>query len=175
MKIDTAKIPFPCLIANDVYNNDEIDLIDYEYNFLMKKNKINKNQSLVLDEIYNNKNFSDILSVNRKIYDAGFVNIFSEIDPQCKLINQTNFDVTKLISLNKGERYDYQVESAFNFVSFTFFSSGTLLFPEYNYSIDLQNNSLIIFPSHVVYGIDEIKDIRGKFMCQLFTVIFENE
>jgi hypothetical protein len=174
MKLQPFESPFPHLIVNQLYNTNEINLIENEFNFIMRSDKVNECSSLILNTIYYDSRFSDILNLNRKIYDAGIVNIFSETSPQCKLISKTNFDITKLVNLkieeNNGE-CKFQVENEFNFVSYTSLDSSTFLFPEYDYRIDVDKNSFIIFPSHVVYGI-----IKGKcFVEQLLSVMFKNE
>ena len=106
MKLQPFESPFPHLIVNQLYNTNEINLIENEFNFIMRSDKVNECSSLILNTIYYDSRFSDILNLNRKIYDAGIVNIFSETSPQCKLISKTNFDITKLVNLKIEENLE---------------------------------------------------------------------
>ena len=71
--------PFPHLIIENFYNKEELELVWEEFKFLTKPNKLleakdyggvvthTNSHALILDEVYKNRKFSNILNVNRKL------------------------------------------------------------------------------------------------------------
>jgi len=161
--------PFPHLIVENMYNNEELELIWEELNFLSKPYKFmvndpgtakdsqgnfkSQSKSLVLDDIYCQKNASSILVVSRKLFEGGYLNIFSQISPCCKSILYQNLNLTKIRYYEDGIQYLPHVD-IFNYTAITFFhkkpkafTGGGLYFSEYNYTFECNDNNMIIFPS----------------------------
>ena len=71
----------PILVYDDFYSEQEYKLMWQELLFLKSKMQIQdqdnpllkKNSGLLLDEIYPNRNISDILRYTRKIFNTSFI------------------------------------------------------------------------------------------------------
>ena len=111
--------PFPLMVIENFYNESELDLIWEELKFLTKPNKLmdardyggvieNTNaKALILDDVYEgHRSISNILTVNRKLFDSGVLNNFSEIHPCCRIAPKSNWDCTKVRYYHDGEYYD---------------------------------------------------------------------
>ncbi len=180
--------PFPHLIIEDFYNKEELQLIWEELTFYTKPGKLLEAKdyngvvgktnacALILDSIYkdysnsntsykiNNRNISNILTVNRKLYTSGVLKTYSKIHHCCNVALRCNEDTTKARYYHDGEYYDPHVDTCFNTLAFSYFnkepksfSGGELYFPEYDYEFPCDNNTMIIFPGWVEHGVREVK------------------
>ena len=177
--------PFPHLIIDNFYNEEELELIWEELNYYTKPGKLfeakdyggvvgyTSAKAIVLDSVYRNfsksggnnyRPLSNILTVNRKLFKSGVLDVFSEIHDCCILANQSNNDVTKVRYYHNGDSYDPHTDRPFHFLAFSYFykepkkfEGGELYFPRYDYEISCDNNSMIIFPGWVEHGVKEVK------------------
>jgi len=177
--------PFPHLIIDNFYNEEELELIWEELNYYTKPGKLfeaenyggvvgyTSAKAIVLDSVYRNFSKSDgnnyrplsnILTVNRKLFKSGVLDVFSEIHDCCILANQSNNDVTKVRYYHNGDSYDPHTDRPFHFLAFSYFykepkkfEGGELYFPRYDYEVSCDNNSMIIFPGWVEHGVKEVK------------------
>ena len=178
--------PFPHLIIEDFYNKNELELIWEELNFYTKPGKLlgadqyggvkdkTNAKALHLDAIYtdyeyldgkpnpNYRNISNILTVNRKIITSGILDEYAKLHECCDLIYNTN--TTKVRYYHDGEYYEPHKDSSFQTLVFSYFykepkafTGGELYFPRHNYKYPCNNNSMIIFPSWVEHGVNEVK------------------
>ena len=125
--------PFPHLIIENFYNKEELELVWEEFKFLTKPNKLleakdyggvvthTNSHALILDSIYNNRNLSNILQVNRKLFTCGIINEFCNLHPCCSHANICNSDLTKIRYYHEGEYYQPHVDIQFDFLSFSYF------------------------------------------------------
>ena len=167
--------PFPHLIVENMYNQEELSLIWEELNFLTKPHKflqedlgtatdevtgISKSQSksIIIDNIYTERGISNILTLNRKLFCQEYLQAFSQIGPQCKSILQQNFDLTKIRYYENDNEYLSHIDH-FNYTAITFFykepklfQGGDLFFPEYSYTFKCDNNHMILFPSCILHA-----------------------
>ena len=174
--------PFPHIIVENFYNQDELDLIWQELDFYTKPGKLLKaedfggivgytnSSALVLDDIYRNypsgQNFrtlSNILTVNRKIFTSGILDTFADIHGCCSLAPLANYDTTKLRYYHDKEYYRVHTDKSVQYLAFSYFhkepkkyDGGDLFFPEYNYDYECHNNSLIVFPGWVKHGVNKV-------------------
>ena len=168
--------PFPLMIIENFYNESELELVWEELNFLTKPGKLmdakdyggiieNTNaKALILDDIYENaREISNILTVNRKLFNSGVLDNFAEIHPCCKIARFSNWDTTKVRYYHDGEFYDPHTDRDFQFLAFSYFykepkkfSGGDLIFPEYDFKIPCDNNSMVIFPGWVEHGVRKV-------------------
>ena len=167
--------PFPLMIIENFYNESELEHVWEELNFLTKPGKLmdakdyggviggTNAKALVLDDIYENRQISNILTVNRKLFTSGVIDNFSEIHPCCKIAKWSNWDITKVRYYHDGEFYDPHTDKDFQFLAFSYFykepkkfSGGDLIFPEYDFEISCDNNSMIIFPGWVEHGVRKV-------------------
>ena len=185
-KIHKFSEPFPHLIVENMYNEEELELIWEELNFLSKPHKFivndsgtdrdsqgkpkSESKSIVLDAIYPQRNISNILVINKKLFEGGYLNIFSQISPSCKSILHQNSDYTKIRYYEDGIQYLPHVDK-YNYTIITFFhknpkafTGGELYFPEYNYTFECNNNNMIIFPSCVFHASQTVS-MKKTFDC----------
>ena len=90
----------------DLYNESELEYVWEELNFTIKPKKLmdakdyggviesTNAKALVLDDIYQNRQISNILTVNRKLFTSGVIDNFSEVNPCCKIAKWSNWDIT---------------------------------------------------------------------------------
>lgn len=176
--------PFPHLIVENFYNEEELSLIWEELNFYTKPGKLlpainyggvvekTNASALWLDAVYKNggegtpdyRKLSNILTVNRKIFTSDIVDVISESDISCRTFTRNNTDSTKVRYYHNGEYYKPHTDASCLFLVFTYFykepkkfTGGELYFPPYDYEFPCLNNSLIIIPGYVEHGVRKIK------------------
>jgi hypothetical protein len=178
--------PFPHLVVENMYDEKELDLIWEELNFLTKPHKFleedlgtdrdqvtgipkSQSKSLIIDDIYVNRSASNILTVNRKLFNMGHLELFSEITPMCKSILYQNYDLTKIRYYENDDEYLSHVD-IYNYTAITFFykepksfEGGELYFPEFNYTFYCNNNFMILFPSCVSHSATKVKMYDNSF------------
>tara|TARA_Y100000385_G_C13084112_1_gene635513 strand:+ start:1927 stop:2595 length:669 start_codon:yes stop_codon:yes gene_type:complete len=178
------EFPFPHIIFKNFYNDEELKLIWEELNFYTKPGKLlnaenyggvvgyTNAKALMLDSIYidhtesggaNYRTLSNILKVNRKIFDSSVTGAFASIHDSCCLATKSNRDTTKVRYYHDGEYYDPHTDKTMMFLAFSYFykepkkfSGGELYFPKYDYEISCENNSLIMFPGWVEHGVKKV-------------------
>ena len=170
--------PFPHLVFHNFYTDEELELIWEELDFLTKPDKLfnvkeykgvegyTEAKAIQLDTVYKGKNrkLSNILNVTRKVFDKEVLKAFSSISDCCSLAKNCNYDVTKVRYYHNNDQYKPHIDMLWNFLAFSYFyrepkkfSGGNLLFPKYDYEYPCDNNSLIILPSYVEHGVQEVK------------------
>ena len=170
--------PFPHLIIKNFYNEDELKLIWEELNYYTKPGKLleakdyggatkrTNAKALVLDLVYEGKyrSLSNILRVNRKIFNEDLLLAFSNLHDSCSIVKKVNTDCTKVRYYHNGEYYEPHTDVAIQFLGFTYFykepkkfTGGELYFPKYDYEFNCENNSLIMFPGWVEHAVREVK------------------
>ena len=195
--------PFPHLIFNNFYNEEELDLIWEELNFYTKPNKLleakdfggvvsrTNSHAINLDYAYPTKyrNLSNILVVNIKLFDKDILNAFSNIHECCEGCLLSNTDITKVRYYHDKEYYKPHTDLAYQFLAFSYFykepkkySGGELFFPKHEYEYSCENNSMIIFPGWVEHGVKEVSidnsdyyDGDGRYCISNFFGFKRNE
>ncbi len=177
--------PFPLMVINNFYNDFELALIWQELAFYTAPHKLlaaenyggvvgkTNARALLLDDIYldhseeddgkNFRNISNILRINRKLFNCGVLDKFSELHGCCSLANKTNHDITKVRYYHNNEYYDPHTDSSTHFLAFSYFykepkkfKGGDLIFPKYDLKIPCDNNSMVIFPGWVEHGVRKV-------------------
>ena len=177
--------PFPLMVVSNFYNDMELTLIWQELEFYTAPNKLleaenyggvvgyTNAKALHLDQIYRNnenengvnyRNISNILTVNRKLFNCGVLDKFSELHGCCSIANETNWDTTKVRYFHNGEYYDPHTDKSTQFLAFSYFykepkkfKGGDLEFQKYDFKIPCENNSMVIFPGWVEHGVRKVK------------------
>ena len=196
IKGSAFKEPFPHLIFDNFYNQEELDLIWEELNFYTKPNKLfeakdfgglvekTNSHAIILDSLYLSKfrSISNILTVNRKMFDPDIMESFASIHDCCAIARKCNNDMTKVRYYHNGEYYKPHTDLAYQFLSFSYFykepkkfSGGDLFFPKHDYEYPCNNNSMIIFPGWVEHGVTEVSidnsdyyDGQGRYCISNF-------
>jgi len=169
--------PFPLMVVDNFYNEEELNLIWEELNFYTRPEKLlsaegyggivdrTNAKALLLDEIYTKqyRNVSNILTMNRKLFECGVLDKFSEIHGCCSIANQSNHDITKVRYYHNEEYYDPHIDKGFQFLAFSYFykepkkfTGGDLIFPSYDFKVSCKNNTTVIFPGWVEHGVRKV-------------------
>ncbi len=178
LEANTFTEPFPHLIIENFYNRKELELIWEELNFYTKPNKLlnaedyggvvdkTNSHALALDDIYHGdklRTVSNILTVNRKLFNSEILDVFSEVHDCCGIARYANYDITKVRYYHDEEYYDSHTDSPFHFLAFSYFykepkkfSGGEIFFPKYDYEYVCNNNSMIIIPGWVEHGVKKV-------------------
>ena len=177
--------PFPLMVINNFYNQQELDLIWQELDFYTAPNKLltaenyggvvgyTNAKAIVLDDLYKNyenqkgvnfRNISNILTVNRKLFESGVLDTFSSLHGCVSIANKTNYDITKVRYYHDGQYYDPHTDKSTMFLAFSYFYKepkkfvgGDLEFPKYDFKLPCDNNSMVIFPGWVEHGVRKVK------------------
>ena len=193
----------PIVVIDDFYNKKELDLIWLELNFLTNANKLqspketygatdeNKNQlksnhGIFLEDVYRDRKYSDILTLNRKMFLPDINKTLVSVSPEFKYIENINYDVTLLSYYENNDFYKgHRDKSVLSYVYWCNkeprkFTGGDLHFQELNKTIEYKNNRLIIFPSHYIHvvsnvemkeGYDKKFNTYGRYSLSTFGVI----
>jgi Rps23 Pro-64 3,4-dihydroxylase Tpa1-like proline 4-hydroxylase len=171
--------PFPFLQIENFYDEDELELIWQELDFLSHPIKLNppqktgsardknniilkNNSGILLEECYIERKLSNILYVNRKLFSKQITDNFSDLSFGYEELNRTNDDRTLISYYENGGYYKPHMDDAiYTAVTWFFrepkhFIGGDFYFCDYNYKIEIQNNMTVIFPSFVKHSVDEI-------------------
>ena len=179
------KEPFPHLIIEDFYDEDELELIWEELNFYTKPGKLlntkgyggiagkTNARALELESVYRDlrskdgpdlRHLSNILTVNRKIHISGVLDTYSNIEDCCRLGNKSIDESTKIRYYHNGEYYKPHTDAQYQTLVFSYFykepkkfEGGELYFPNYDYEFSCLNKSIIIFPAWVEHGVKMIQ------------------
>ena len=175
---DLYRDPFPHMIVKNFYNESELKLIWEELDFYTKDGKLfdahefggvidkTNSQAICLDKILSKKyrNLSNILKVNRKLFDSAVLEAFSSVHDCCSIAKFCNYDVTKVRYYHDGDYYEPHTDKTVQFLGFSYFyrepkkfEGGELIFPKYDYTFDCPNNSLIMMPGWVEHGVSQVK------------------
>ena len=178
LDIKTYENPFPHFIIYNFYDNDELKLIWEELDFYTKDGKLfeakdfggvidkTNSKAIWLDKVYKDKyrSLSNILTINRKIFDYRILDAFSDIHDCCSIARDSNFDQTKVRYYHDGNFYEPHTDKTVQFLAFSYFyrepkrfQGGELIFPKYDYKFNCDNNSLIMMPGWVEHGVSQVK------------------
>ena len=120
LDIKTYENPFPHFIIYNFYDEGELKLIWEELDFYTKDGKLfeakdfggvidkTNSKAIWLDKLYRDKyrSLSNILTVNRKIFDYRILDAFSDIHDCCSIARYSNFDQTKVCLLYTSDAAD---------------------------------------------------------------------
>ena len=180
MKIIQNKLPFPHVIIEDMYTNEELSHIWRELDFLTYSTKLmspsltgsatdadtdenlKRNLGLRLDELYNRREISSILQINRKTLSNLTLRTLIETDFSFKNLETCNLDKTLISYYEDGDYYNAHKDVA-SYTALTWFykqpkqfCGGDIHFPEYNHTIEIQNNMTLYFMSSLTHFVDSI-------------------
>ena len=195
LKGSAFKEPFPHLIFDNFYNQEELDLIWEELNFYTKPNKLfeakdfgglvdkTNSHAIVLDSLYSSRfrPISNILTVNRKMFDPDIMSSFSKIHECCEGVIHANSDMTKVRYYHDKEYYKPHTDLAYQFLSFSYFYKepkkfrGGEFIIEGTDIIECKNNRMVLIPGTALHEVttveleEEDRDSRlGRYTLTLF-------
>jgi len=186
--------PLEYVVIDDFYDESELALIWREIQFLSPKllspehtgsarvhdRFLKNNSGIFLDEIYADRQVSDILRLGRKLWSPEVIERVEKISPWWNMIMASNQDCTLLSCYKDNEYYEPHSDNAVITAVTVLhsqpsnFSGGDFVFSEYNITIPCRSNSVIIFPSVVRHGVTPVKLINpalensGRFSLAQF-------
>lgn len=192
MNVISKTHPFEHIVIKNLYDPIEYSSIMRETEFLFSKlgspDKTNAAQNddgtrrksgkgLFLDDIYADRNVSDILTIGRKPFLNYEVNKeISLFSLYYKLWPQTNHDCTLLQYYDNNDYYDSHVDKSLFTMIYTYFKTpknffgGDLKFPEFDYYLPIENNQLILFPSIIQHAVTKVQMINDTYMGGRFSI-----
>lgn len=179
MLITCYNLPFEHIVIKNFYDEDELELIWKEIDFLKPKllgpehtssatdvsDKnffLKDNTGLFLDGVYCNRNTSNIMTLNRKLWNSKITDEIIKMNYWWKLLTTCNRDSTLLNCYEENQYYKPHVDQAVITATTVLykndnFTGGDFVFPEYEVTIPKQNNSVIIFPSFTEHEVSPLK------------------
>lgn len=177
----------PVIIIDDFYTESELSLIWLELNFLTSasklsspketygaidehNNQLKSNHGVFLEDIYQDRKFSDILTLNRKMFLPDINKSLILVSPEYKYIHNINYDVTLLSYYENDDFYKgHRDKSVLSYIYWCNkepkrFTGGDLYFEELDKIVEYKNNRLVIFPSHYIHKVSavEMQDHNSK-------------
>ena len=171
------KEPFPHMIINNLYNEEELELIWEELKFFTKPDKLleakdyggvvdkTNARAVILDDVFSrNRQMSNILTVCRKkLFTSSILKEFGKIHDCCYIAQHCNWDIVKLRYYHNDDYYEPHTDRTMQFLGFSYFykepkkfEGGELLFPKYEYKVPCDNNSIIIMPGWVEHAVSKV-------------------
>lgn len=180
----------PIVVIDEFYNEKELNLIWQELNFLTsasklqspketygavdeQKTQLKSNHGVFLEDIYQDRKFSNILTLNRKMFSPDIIKTLISVSPEFKYSENINYDVTLLSYYENNDFYKgHRDRSVLSYIYWCNkepikFSGGDLHFEELNQTIGYRNNRLVVFPSHYIHVVSNVemedKESKNKF------------
>ena len=162
-------------VIENFYDEHELKLIWKELNFLTNSGKLlppdktgtsrdekgnpkKRNKALFLDEYYKNRNFSNILNLNRKIF--GKVNSeFIKSNLMFRYVHSCNEDSTLVNYYEDGDYYLPHIDmSVYTIISYLWkepkkFTGGNLVLRDLGIELEVKNNMVLYLPSIYVHEV----------------------
>jgi len=170
--------PLPYLKIENMYTPEELEYIFEELSFLSYVDKMNppdltgsalvewkpqkNNSGIFLDSAYAKRELSNILQVNRKIFEEKYLNLYSELSFAYQSIKTCNIDTTLISYYDNGGYYKSHHDNSCHTILTWFFKEpkafkgGDFYFSNYDEKVEIKNNMTIIFPSFVKHHVDEV-------------------
>ena len=202
MKIKALKKPFPHAIIENVYNEDELELIWDELKFFTRPGKLlspiyygglggkTEASGLILDQVFSEIEFSNIMSLESKILNSGALEKLGKVHESCKYFSRPGRSLTtKLRYYHDGEYYEPHVDYTYVYLVFSYFhktpkkyKGGELVFPDHDYSFSCDNNTCIIIPGYIPHGVNKISikdsdyyDGYGRYCVSIFAYDYDRK
>ena len=189
--------PFPHVIINNYFTQEELKRIWVELQFLTQPHKLqppeytgtawnldsngNKilsknNVGLWLDDIYTDRRVSDILKFTRKIFDKNFTEDATKQHWFFNYLAHSNSDNTLLSYYEDGGYYKPHPDvCTITAVTHLFkepklFEGGDLSFPRFDYNVGVVNNRTILFPGIIEHEVSNVKVNSNEELSGRFTI-----
>jgi Rps23 Pro-64 3,4-dihydroxylase Tpa1-like proline 4-hydroxylase len=167
-------------IIKNFYDESELRLIMRELDFLNSSTKLlppdqtnaavhedgtskKRNTGIFLDQIYLVRNISDILQVNRKVFNPLVTIKLIDEDLSFRHVQQVNKDTTLVSYYEDSDYYEPHQDSAtFTVLSYFYkepkkFTGGDLVLTDFDYTIEIENNMVVYMPSVYLHEVTPIK------------------
>jgi len=175
--------PFQCIEIFNLYTEEESKIIfdeilnhthtfETEEELYSAKHENNESKTkklgLFWDDLYHNRDNSKLLKLNRKLFHA--LNKVNDCPDNLWFFKykDLNYDTTLISYYENGGYYNPHIDDAY-FTALTWFwkepksfKGGDLVFPDYDFKIELKQNYTILFPSNIKHAVEPIEIIENK-------------
>ena len=123
---------------------------------------LKQNLGLHLDDLYKRREISSILQINRKALSNTIWRACIESDFSFKNLETCNLDNTLISYYEEGDYYEAHKDMS-SYTALTWFYKqpkqfygGDISFPEYNYTVEIQNNMTLYFMSSLTHLVEPV-------------------
>jgi len=185
-KITILSDPFPHLIAENFYDEEELELIWEVLDSITEEQKflppghvhgasaykddrlvfLTNHKAIRLNDFYNEKPYSNIFKLFKKKFDQQFANSFANRFPQFLSLTdlENSHCLVKARYYADGEYYKPHTDYRSSYAIFTYFNKqpkkytgGDLYFPQYgNYHFKCEHNTIILTPAYVKHSVKKV-------------------
>jgi Rps23 Pro-64 3,4-dihydroxylase Tpa1-like proline 4-hydroxylase len=174
------------LYKENCFSQSELDLIFDELNFLnnplilegpevtgsAEKNGSfkKKNKGVWVSDFYTNPHKTSLCRLTRKVLD-NYILDYSQLHYSNRAVLNTNYSKTLLSYYENADCYEPHTDSASVTVLFWFFKEpkhfdgGDLILNDIGKTFEVQNNSMLMFPSWAKHSVTEVK-MDEKYLNQ---------
>ena len=173
------KEPIPYLLIKNYFNDKDVDLMLKELRFLAPKMTFidgtnlpskdhKKNTQIGLDDLYQDRETSNILNTMNKIYDdSELTQKLNDMSWFYKVWEYTNFDQSFVAYYENSDYYKAHRDMAVISIMYWLweepksFEGGNIHLTDYDIEIPLERNQLMIMPSSLNHAVDPVKMIHS--------------
>ena len=192
-KVTVIDIPCPVVIIDDFYTAEQCELIMGELNFLRPDKLLppaqsgsaldddgqvmKNNKGIFLDELYTKREISDILTVNRKLYDPDLMQMLIEVHPMYELYRSATVDNTLISHYSDGDYYKpHRDTSSFTSLSWFFnkpksFTGGDLYLSQYDITVECKYNRVMFMLSSTEHEVTKMEG-SGRYCISNFAQVY---
>jgi hypothetical protein len=197
MIFTVVKDPIPFLIIDDTYSKEEQVQIYSELDFFADKlqgpdvtnsaedkdGNIKNNRGVFLENVFTNRKFSNILNINRKLFNTEVRHNLFKCHYAYQLLNNTNQDSTLMSYYDDGGSYfSHRDSSVISIITWVYkqpknFLGGNFKFTDYDLDVEVKNNRTIIFFSTYKHEVSKVSlidpsvPLSGRFSLSTFCFI----
>lgn len=179
MKLIPTPNNVPVLIIDDMYTEEELLLVWDELKFLTSPKRLLDAKStnaatdegryqktatgVYLDAFYGDRKFSDILTINRKLFSDEVYKYATQLSIFYGLLRATNNDHTLINYYDNSQEYAPHTDATVFTAVTTFFQEpahfegGDLVFPQVDLLVEKKNNRLVMFPGSLQHAVTPVK------------------
>ena len=171
--------PIPYLLVKNYFDDKDIELMLKELRFLTPKMSFHpgnnmaedhkKNNQINLDNLYGDRETSNIMNVMNKIYDdSKLIQTLNDMSWFYKVWGYTNTDATFVAYYENTDYYKAHRDIAIISIMYWLweepksFTGGNVHLTDYDIEIPLERNQLMIMPSSTNHAVDPIKMIDNN-------------
>ena len=171
--------PIPYLLVKNYFDDKDIELMLKELRFLTPKmtysppkdmpDGTKQNNQINLDNLYGDRETSNILNVMNKIYDdSKLIQTLNDMSWFYKVWGYTNTDATFVAYYENTDYYKAHRDIAIISIMYWLweepksFTGGNVHLTDYDIEIPLERNQLMIMPSSLYHAVDPIKMIGNN-------------
>jgi len=169
----------PVFIIDDMYTGAELNLIWEELRFLTSPKRLlgaaetkaatdesgkykKTANGVFLDSFYTDRNYSNILGINRKLFADEIVQHALRLSIFYGLLTQINSDFTLINYYDDNQTYKAHTDiTVFTAITMFYqepvqFAGGDLEFPELSLKVEKRNNRMVMFPGSLQHAVTPV-------------------